>query len=170
MATPEPSGHPSSASWFQALVHSGWGERRTRMMILFPEAYWPQSLDLPRDKQYLSSVGYFFHPPFPIWPPLVPGAWKRGAPQPLSAVLMAQHIFTSPQSTPRPFHTRQLSWTHLWFLNLHAWFSLSLPPGQLVWWVPMESGVRGKSAPWPPSGGASCPAWCLLTWLLLCTL
>lgn len=112
----------------------------------------------------------FFHPPFPIWPPLVPGAWKRGAPQPLSAVLMAQHIFTSPQSTPRPFHTRQLSWTHLWFLNLHAWFSLSLPPGQLVWWVPMERGVRGKSAPWPPSGGASCPAWCLLTWLLLCTL
>ena len=63
------------------------------MMIFFPEAYLPQSLDLPRDKQYLSSVGYFFHSPFPIWPPLVPGAWKRGAPQPLSAVLMAQHIF-----------------------------------------------------------------------------
>lgn len=84
-------------------------------------------------------------PPFPIRPPLVPVAWERGAPQPLSAVLMAQRIFMSPPSTPCPCRTRRLSWTHLWFLNLHAWFLSSLPPGQLVRWVPTESGVRGES-------------------------
>ena len=129
VATPEPCGHPSSASWCEALVRLGWGEESKD--DFFPEVCWPQSLDLLRDKRELSNVGYFFSSPFPVRPPLVPGAWEGGVPQPLSAVLTAQRVFMSPPNTPRPCRTRRLSWTHLWFLNLHAWFSPSLLPGQV---------------------------------------
>lgn len=148
----------------------GLGEGRTRMVISSLRPTGLKAWTYLETSSNLAAWDISFHPPFPAWRLLVPGAWKRGAPQPLSTVLMAQHIFMSPRSTPHPCHTKRLFWTHLWFLNLHAWFSLSLPPGHLVRWVPTESGMRGESPSWLPSRGASCPAWCLLTWLLLCTL
>ena len=72
------------------------------MVILFPEKNHLKAWTCLETSGSSAAWDISSLAPFPTRPPLVPGAWERGVPQPLSAVLTAQRVFMSPPSTPRP--------------------------------------------------------------------
>ena len=169
VATPEPRGHPSSASWCEALVPLGWGEEN-KNGDFFPEACWPQSLDLLRDKRELGSVGYFFS--CPLSRPASPSSWCLGegcTPAPVRSPHGPACLY-EPPIHPSSCRTRRLSWTHLWFLNSTLGSHRPSCQGSWCGGCPRRVGCGVSPPAWPPSGGTSCPAWCLLTWLLPYTL